>query len=143
MASQALVEAAEELAVTKERLASLGGGDDPSGEGRESEVSRPIPQVGEMRGRLDEADDLLDRSQWEMEQLRAQSELEVLKAKESVRAEMQKAHSQELRVRDDLIQLLKAKVASLEVGVSVVKAVAVDPVKAKVDDRLLVLCVRV
>ena len=69
--------------------------------------------------------------------LRAQSELEVLKAKESVRAEMQKAHSQELRVRDDLIQLLKAKVASLEVGVSVVKAVAVDPVKAKVDDRLV------
>ena len=67
VASQALVEAAEELAVTKERLASLGGGGDPSGEGRESEVSGLITQVGEMRGRLDEADDLLDRSQWEME----------------------------------------------------------------------------
>ena len=133
VASQALLEAREELTVTKESRETLEGEGDPSGGGRDSEVSH---QIKDLQGRLDEADDLADRTQWKLEQLRAQSELETLKAKESLRAEMQKVHSQELRVRDDLIQLLRAKVASLEAGSLVVKAVAVDPVEPKREDRV-------
>ena len=52
--------------------------------------------------------------QWEMEQLCTQAEIPILRAKERVRAEMQKANSQELKVRDDLLQLLRGKLASLQ-----------------------------
>ena len=63
VASQALLEARQELAVTKEILETLGGEGDPSGEGHTSEVSC---QVEELQGRLDEADDLADRTQWQL-----------------------------------------------------------------------------
>ena len=107
-ASQALAESKEELAATKDRLTAV------EKEGGLADRGHVPELVGDLQGQLDEANDLADRREWELEQLRAQSELEALKARESLRAEMQRVHSQELKIRDDLIQLLKAKVASLE-----------------------------
>ncbi len=65
---------------------------------------------------MEEAEDLTHQKQWELDQFHIQDELKVLRAKESLREELKSVHAQELkvRVRDDLIQMLKAKLAEVE-----------------------------
>ena len=56
---------------------------------------------------LEEESDLIDRKQWELDELKRCRELEILTAKESVREEIHTAHAEELRAQDELIHFLK------------------------------------
>jgi len=112
-----LAEVEEELAIARDQLGELeleNRGDLSETGGQGAKVDVLTSEVEDMRRRYEEADDLSQRMEWEMEQLRSQSELATLKAKESLREELQTAHARELRVRDDLIQMLRAKLAELE-----------------------------
>ena len=71
-------------------------------------------EIEELSCKLEEAEDLTHQKQWELDQLHKQSELEILKAKESLREELKSVHTQELKVRDDLIEMLKAKLVEKE-----------------------------
>ena len=62
----------------------------------------------------DEECDLVDRKQWELDELKCCRELALLRAKENVREEIHAAHAEELRARDEQIHLLKERVTYLE-----------------------------
>ena len=104
---QKLGEALEELNTARGRVGSEG---DLLG----SEVESLTQEIEDLRCRYEEADDLAHRKQWELDQLRNLCELDTLRAKESLREELQAAHVQELKVRDDFIQMLNAKVSEKE-----------------------------
>jgi len=114
--SQALSEAEEELAAARDRLGELEPKDrgDLSEPGHRPEVEELTLKIEKLQRCYEEAEDLSHRKEWEMEQLRSQSELATLKAKESLREELQTVHARELKVRDDLIHMLRARLAELE-----------------------------
>ena len=98
-----LEEAEAELAMAVERVKAL------EGERGHEEPLRGQPtscQLDDLQVQLEEEHDLVDRKQWEMDELKHCRELEILWAKESVR-EIHAAHAEELRARDKLIHLLK------------------------------------
>ena len=66
-----------------------------------------VGQLDDLQVRLKEERDLVDRKQWEMDELKRCRRLEILRAKESVREEIQAAHAEELRAQDEVIHLLK------------------------------------
>ncbi len=45
-----------------------------------------------------------ERRQWDMEQLRKETELEIMRAKDRVQKELQATHARELKVREELLQ---------------------------------------
>ena len=108
-----LAEAMAELVTSQDRVAALEaeeGRGDPS-HARDGDHDE---RIEELKEQLEEARDQADCKQWEVDQLRKDSELETMRAKERVRRELQAVHAQELQARDDLVQLLKARVAELE-----------------------------
>ena len=107
-AQQTLSDAREELAAVKERLTEGGTKGDLSRDGD------PEVEVRESRDRLEEAIDLADPREWELDQLRSRMELEILKSKEEVRQVQRETHIKELKVRDDLIAMMKAKLKKVE-----------------------------
>ena len=91
-----LTEATEELATAQEKIRELelrleeertapGAGATPS-----SEVG--VVLVGELEEARDEALEALDRTQWEMERLKREHELQLLQVKESLREELEKKY---------------------------------------------------
>ena len=116
--TEQLEEAKAELAKALERVEALEGKrchDEPGrSERSHHEVSRLVGQLDDLQVQLEEERDLVDRKQWEMDELKRCRELEVLRAKEGVREEIHAAHAEELRARDKLIHLLKERVAFLE-----------------------------
>ena len=104
-ASAALEEALAELSTARSA-----GGRDPRG----SEVEELTQEMEDLRSRYEEAEDLTHQKQWELDQLQSQCELDTLRAKESLREELKAAHAQELKVRDDLIEMLRARLADSE-----------------------------
>jgi len=116
-ASQALSEAEEELAAARDRLGEFepeDGVDLSEPGGHRPVVEELTLKIEELQRCYEEAEDLSHRKEWEMEQLRSQSELATLKAKESLREELQTVHARKLKVRDDLIHMLRARLAELE-----------------------------
>jgi len=112
-----LSEAEEELAAARDRLGEFeleDRGDLSEPGGHRTEVEELTLKIEELQRCYEEAEDLLHRKEWEMEQQRSQSELTTLKAKESLREELQTVHARELKVRDDLIQMLRVRLAELE-----------------------------
>ena len=103
-----LAEATAELSTALDRVAALE-------EGRGSACDEDHEDaIRELQDQRDEARDDADRKQWEVEQLKRDLELETMRAKESARGELQVAHALELQTRDDLVRLLKSRVAELE-----------------------------
>ena len=47
----------------------------------------------------------LDRTQWEMEKLKGEHELQVLQIKESLREELEKKYERDLRTQDELMRV--------------------------------------
>ena len=72
-----------------------------------SEVGSVI--VRELEDARDEALEALDRTQWEMEKLKGEHELQVLQVKGSLREELQKKYERDIRTRDELIELMRVK----------------------------------
>ena len=106
-----LLESNAELAETAEQLATLRvQGGDPD-EVREAEVSEVVTNLQEQ---LEESRDTVERKQWTIDQLQKDIELEVMRAKEKLRDELHTEYARELSTRDDLVQLLKGRVAELE-----------------------------
>ncbi len=70
--------------------------------------------VAEAREEVAELQDVANRADQKLRNLEKDQELEMLRGKERVRNEFKEAHDQDIRAKDDLIQLLKAKVESLE-----------------------------
>ena len=108
-----LTEATEELATAQEKIRELelrleeertapGAGATPS-----SEVG--VVLVGELEEARDEALEALDRTQWEMERLKREHELQLLQVKESLREELEKKYERDLKTRDELIELMRGK----------------------------------
>ena len=69
--------------------------------------------IRELHDQLEDARDEIHCKNWEVSQLQKYLELEVMRAKGSVRVELQGAHALELQTRDDWIQLLTTRVAEL------------------------------
>ena len=103
-----LAEATAELSTDLDRIAALEEGHATARDEGHEVVIRGL------QDQLDEARDDADRKQWEVDQLQRDLELETMRAKESVRGELHAAHALELQTRDDLVQLLKTRVAELE-----------------------------
>ena len=103
-----LAEATAELSTALDRIAALEEGRVTARDEGHEVVIRGL------QDQLDEARDDADRKQWEVDQLQRDLELETMRAKESVRGELHVAHALELQTRDDLVQLLKTRVAELE-----------------------------
>jgi len=103
-----LAEATSELSVALDRVAAL-----EEGRGSADDEGHEVV-VRELQDQRDEARDDADRKQWEVDQLKKDLELETMRAKEKVREELQVANALELQTRDDLVQLLKSRVAELE-----------------------------
>ena len=102
-----LAEATAELSTALDRIAALEEGHATArDEGHEVRKSEDC-KTSWMRH-------VTDRKQWEVDQLQRDLELEMMRAKESVRGELHAAHALELQTRDDLVQLLKTRVAELE-----------------------------
>ena len=116
--TEQLEEAEAELAKALERVEALEGerGHDEPGRSEKShhEVSRLVGQLDDLQVQLEEERDLVDRKQWELDELKRCRELAVLRAKENVREEIHTADAEQLRARDELIYLLKERVAFLE-----------------------------
>ena len=89
-----LEEAEAELAMAGERVKAL------EGERGHEEPLRGQPtscQLDDLQVQLEEEHDLVDRKQWEMDELKHCRELEIMRTKENVREEIQVAHAEELR----------------------------------------------
>jgi len=100
--SQTLSEAEEELAVARDQLGEFeleDRGDLSEPGGHRPKVKELTLKIEDLQRCCEEAEDLSHRKEWEMEQLRSQSELATLKAKESLREELQMVHARELKVR--------------------------------------------
>ena len=65
--------------------------------------------VIELEDSRDEALEALDRTQWEMEKLKSEHEYRVLQMKESLREELDKKYERDLKTRDELFELMRAK----------------------------------
>lgn len=81
----------------------------------DAEVSQKLHQVNYQldvtNEELIEAREAADWAEWQLEQSRKQFQYDILKAKETLRAEMQQMHDRDLDARDELIAMLKAKLA--------------------------------
>ena len=108
-----LAEAMAELVTSQDRVAALEA-EEGRGDPSHARDGGHDERIEELQEQLEEARDQADCKQWEVDQLRKDSELETMRAKERVRGELQAVHAQELQARDDLVQLLKARVAELE-----------------------------
>ena len=84
----------------------------------ESEVSRKLCesnyQLEVTNEELIEAREAVDWAEWQLEQACKQFQFDVMKAKATLRAEMQQRHAKDLDARDELIAMLKAKLAEKE-----------------------------
>ena len=84
----------------------------------ESEVSRKLCesnyQLEVTNEELIEACEAADWAEWQLEQVRKQFQFDIMKAKETLSAEMQQRHAKDLDARDELIAMLKAKLAEKE-----------------------------
>ena len=103
-ATAELAEALEEVEALKGDLSESG---DEHGRGR---------MIEDLQAQYDEVCDLVDCKQWEIDKINESVELQVLRAKESVREELQGKHAKELQTRDELIALLQSKVSELGHG---------------------------
>ena len=65
--------------------------------------------VRKLEDARDEALEALDRTQWEMKKLKREHELQVLQIKESLREELERKYERDLRTREELIELMRAK----------------------------------
>ena len=65
--------------------------------------------VGELEEARDKALEALDGTQWEMERLKREHELQLLQVKESLREELEKKYERDLKTRDELIELMRGK----------------------------------
>ena len=96
-------EAKAELAKALEWVEALEGKrshDEPGWSGRSHhKVSRLVGKLDDLQVQLKEERDLVDRKQWELDELKHCRELEILRAKESMREEIHTAHAEELRAR--------------------------------------------
>ena len=108
--TEQLEEAEAEPAKALEWVKALEGerGHDEPGQSERShhEVSRLVGQLDDLQVQPEEERNLVDRKQWEMDELKHCRELEISWAKESVR-EIHAPHAEELRAQDELIHLLK------------------------------------
>ena len=80
----------------------------------ESELRVESARADSAEEHVADARDEIDQIQWELENLYKDVEIKVARAKNAVQEEMREAHSREIAVRDDMIALLKEKVALLE-----------------------------
>ena len=109
-AKRELTEATEELAAARDKIGEL--------ESRlEEEKAAPLDEtmpssevgsviVRELEDARHEALEALDRTQWEMEKLKGEHELQVLQVKGSLREELEKKYERDIRTRDELIELM-------------------------------------
>ena len=84
----------------------------------DAEVSQKLHQVNYQldvtNEELLEAREAADWAEWQLEQAHKQFQYDMLRAKETLRAEMQQMHARDLDARDELIAMLKAKLAEKE-----------------------------
>ena len=117
-----LKETQRDLEQTTEELAAVREDDPDERVPRaETEVSELRVQLGELNCQLRanqeemaEAYDAVDHVKCEMEQLRTEMILEVMKAEETVRDELTKVHARDLGARDELLSLLREKLANMQ-----------------------------
>ena len=87
----------------------------------DTEVSRKLREVSYQlevtNEELAEAREVADWVEWQLEQACKQFQYDILKAKETLRAEMQQMHARDLDARDELIAMLKAKLAESSIKI--------------------------
>ena len=67
--------------------------------------------IRDLEDARDDALESLDRSQWKMDRMKRDFEYQLLKVQESMREELELKYTRDIKTRDELIELLKAKVS--------------------------------
>lgn len=67
--------------------------------------------IRDLEDARDDAFESSDRSQWEMDRMKRDFEYQLLKVRESMREELELKYKRDIKTRDELIELLKAKVS--------------------------------
>jgi len=114
-----LNEATAELSIAQDKVenlkASLHETQLRSLAGATTESGRDDLKVGSLIRYLEDARDdafeALDCSQWEMDRMKTDFEYQLLKVRESMREELELKYMRDIKTRDELIELLKAKVS--------------------------------
>ncbi len=83
-------------------------------EAAEKETEDAQERSSEATAQAEEARDEMDHALWELEGLRQEIDVKVIKVKEAACEEVHKSHGRELAVRDEMIALLKEKLLMLE-----------------------------
>ena len=104
------------LTAASEELNSLQCNDTPCSLSAASEGASDDTSLEneELRTELLNVQDIMDQKDFEIEQLRAANELETLRSMKQVQRELCQGHAIELQARDNIIQLLKDRLALLE-----------------------------
>ena len=112
-----LNEATAELSIAQDKVedleASLCEGRSRSLAGATAEGGPDDLEVGSLIRDLEDARDdafeALDRSQWEMDRMKRDFEISIVESRESMREELELKYKRDIKTRDELIELLKAK----------------------------------
>ncbi len=78
------------------------------------EGGAPAEELGGDGDRKGEARHEVDQARWECSEIQQDAELAILRARDAVRRETSEKHDSELAVWDDMIALLKEKLAVLK-----------------------------
>ena len=114
-----LNEATAELSIAQDKVdnleASLREAQSRSRAGTTTEGGPDDVEVGSLISDLEDARgdalESLDRLQWEMDRMKRDFEYQLLKVRESMREELELKYKRDIKTRDELIELLKAKVS--------------------------------
>ena len=117
-----LTEAMVELSLAQDKVEKLEGSTDrrvrlasPSDSTTDfdpgySEVGSLI-RLREIEDARDDALEALDKAQWELDKMSRDSEYQMLRVKSSLREELEQKYQNDIRTRDELIELLRAKLS--------------------------------